>query len=347
MQRSRGGCVQRLASRSAQEGLSGPQLRIDGELLQKLSQRIRGLHGELDRDRSAAHRAVGALLVPVGKGINAILAIVHHVVVHIGGDRGDHLDGLIRTSGRNNGISRRDSRYNILGDALRKTIRHALDAKLVCAILRLLIQPRGMVGGIHIQLSVAKRLELIPEHDMGILDAMLRETRGVGNGAQGEVPRGREQTEGALEAARKGREYDAGLALEALRAAVDERDDGVLQRGTGLVVFDETEEHGVEPAAGVDGVQTCDDEVELLVEALVEVHDVCVIRDDIDARDAGVDKVCGDGGFGLAYVGGAEEELAVEVCEVDCVEVDEMDVPEAGEGEVFEQLAAQTTGADY
>lgn len=41
-----------------------------------------------------------------------------------------------------------------------------------------------------------------------------------------------------------------------------------------------------------------------------------------------------------------EEELAVQVGEIDGVQVDDVDVAEAGEEEVLEQLAADTAGAD-
>jgi len=36
----------------------------------------------------------------------------------------------------------------------------------------------------------------------------------------------------------------------------------------------------------------------------------------------------------------AKEELAVEVTEVDCIEIDDVNLSEAGENEVFEQLAS-------
>jgi hypothetical protein len=42
----------------------------------------------------------------------------------------------------------------------------------------------------------------------------------------------------------------------------------------------------------------------------------------------------------------SEEELAVEVAEVDCVEIDDVDFAEAGEGEVLEKFAADPAGAD-
>ena len=63
-------------------------------------------------------------------------------------------------------------------------------------------------------------------------------------------------------------------------------------------------------------------------------------------RDHGGGGGAGDGAFGAADVLPAEEELAVEVGDVDGVEVDYFDVEEAGEGEVFEEFAADAAGTD-
>jgi hypothetical protein len=42
----------------------------------------------------------------------------------------------------------------------------------------------------------------------------------------------------------------------------------------------------------------------------------------------------------------SEEELAVEVAEVDGVEIDDVDFAEAGQGEVLEEFAADAASAD-
>lgn len=41
-----------------------------------------------------------------------------------------------------------------------------------------------------------------------------------------------------------------------------------------------------------------------------------------------------------------EEELAIQIAEVDCIEVDDVDFTEPGEHEVFEELAADTACAN-
>jgi hypothetical protein len=43
----------------------------------------------------------------------------------------------------------------------------------------------------------------------------------------------------------------------------------------------------------------------------------------------------------------AEEELAVQVAEVDGVEVDNVDLSEAGKNEVLEEFASNAAGADH
>lgn len=43
----------------------------------------------------------------------------------------------------------------------------------------------------------------------------------------------------------------------------------------------------------------------------------------------------------------AEEELPVQVAQIDCVEVDEVDLSETRQDEVLEQLASDAAGADH
>jgi hypothetical protein len=67
---------------------------------------------------------------------------------------------------------------------------------------------------------------------------------------------------------------------------------------------------------------------------------------DDDTVDALHDTGGCDLGFTVADVVSAEEELSVEVGDVDGVHVDDVYVAKACEGEVFEELAAETAGAD-
>jgi len=61
---------------------------------------------------------------------------------------------------------------------------------------------------------------------------------------------------------------------------------------------------------------------------------------DFDTFNSLLDELGGDFGLGLAYVCLAEEELAVEVGDVDCIHVDDVDVFESRQGEVLEDFAA-------
>lgn len=49
--------------------------------------------------------------------------------------------------------------------------------------------------------------------------------------------------------------------------------------------------------------------------------------------------------FGLLNVFVAEKELSVQIAQIDRIQIDDMDLPEAGQEEVLEQLAANTAGA--
>ena len=66
------------------------------------------------------------------------------------------------------------------------------------------------------------------------------------------------------------------------------------------------------------------------------------MRHDLGPRDALVDEVGCDLRLALAHVVRAEEELPVEVGHVDRVHVDHVDVLEAHQGQVLQELAAQT-----
>lgn len=49
--------------------------------------------------------------------------------------------------------------------------------------------------------------------------------------------------------------------------------------------------------------------------------------------------------LGLLDVFMSEEELSVEIAEVDCVEINDVNLPEPSEDKVFEKLAADAAGA--
>ncbi len=81
--------------------------------------------------------------------------------------------------------------------------------------------------------------------------------------------------------------------------------------------------------------RTSNDEIEALVPRLWELLNLLRVELDVDALAALLDEVGGDLRLGLTDVLLAEEELAVEVGHVDRVEINDLDVAKAGEGEVL------------
>lgn len=71
------------------------------------------------------------------------------------------------------------------------------------------------------------------------------------------------------------------------------------------------------------------------------------MRGDLDPLDPLLDEGGGDLGLVLANIGFPEEKLTVEVGYVDRVHVYDMDVLEAGQGDVLEDLAAQASSTDH
>ncbi len=61
---------------------------------------------------------------------------------------------------------------------------------------------------------------------------------------------------------------------------------------------------------------------------------------DSDAGDTFCDTGSSDLGFRFAYVGWAEEELAVEIRDVNGVHINHIDIAKARESKIFEEFAA-------
>jgi hypothetical protein len=203
-----------------------------------------------------------------------------------------------------------------------------------------------VVGRVLVDLEARVRLREELHERVG--DAVLRLARGLGDGAHGKGLRGREGVDAALEAGGDAREDDAHLPLEALRAAVNVRDDLARVDGHAVVVHvHEGAEEGVHPPPRDEVVEPPDDDAELLVEGRGLVLDVAHVRRDLDRRVAPLDEGRGDDGLGLSDVPHPEEELAVQVRQVDVVHVDHVDVCGEGGGgkEGGEGKGGQSTGA--
>ena len=64
-------------------------------------------------------------------------------------------------------------------------------------------------------------------------------------------------------------------------------------------------------------------------------------------RDSGVDKVGSNFSFGLAHIRMPEEKLAIQIGYVDRVHVDDVNLTESHQSQVFEQLASETSSPYY
>lgn len=100
-------------------------------------------------------------------------------------------------------------------------------------------------------------------------------------------------------------------------------------------------------SASFEVIERIEDECELRKPSDVElgVLDVGVVCFDFDVRIESLRNVFRDQSLGLLDVFVTEEELAIEVTEVDSIEIDDMDFAEAGQDEVLEEFAANAAGA--
>ena len=76
------------------------------------------------------------------------------------------------------------------------------------------------------------------------------------------------------------------------------------------------------------------------------VFDVCMVCDKLDVGVELLSHIPGNQSLGFLDVFLPEEELAIEVAQVDGVEVDDVDFAKPGQDEVLEELAANTACAD-
>jgi len=195
---------------------------------------------------------------------------------------------------------------------------------------------------------------LVPGDHVCPLDAMLWLARNGCDCAQGHRRARGVHVKLALYAGGHSGEDDPGLPFEAWRSwsaggykrgyrlGGDTFCPAVYQRLVAVldILIDHVDEGRVDPSTCLDAVQAADDELELHVKALVEILDPVVVRSDLDALHSPLDKPCGHFSLGLAHILLAEEELTVEVGDVDRVHVDDMDILESRESEIFQYLAA-------
>lgn len=169
--------------------------------------------------------------------------------------------------------------------------------------------------------------------DVGLFDVVFWLMGDVCEGVEGDGGVGGMYVELVFEVGGDGWEDDVGLVFEVFGVVVDE----------GFVVVfycfvDYVDEGGVDLVVGFDVVEVVDDDLELYVEIFVKVLDFVVVWGDFDVFDVFFDEGGGDFGFEFVDVWLVEEELVVEVGDVDGVYVDDVDVFEVWEGEIFEEF---------
>ena len=106
--------------------------------------------------------------------------------------------------------------------------------------------------------------------------------------------------------------------------------------------------HAVDVTAGIEVVEGVEDDDKLAEPVDIElwILDVCVVCLDLDIWIELGSGLASDQSFGLLDVGMAKEELAVEVGQVNSVEINQVDLAEASTDKVLEKFAANATGAD-
>ena len=138
-----------------------------------------------------------------------------------------------------------------------------------------------------------------------------------------------------LIAPRRERDDHSGLAREALRAAIDHPNLGRLIRLAVLVELDKPVDSAVDEAARLDVVQSADNYLELAVKIIIEVLYHARVVLDRNTGTASHDELGGYLGLEVADVLLAEQELTIKICHIDTVHVNDGDLLDAREGQIF------------
>lgn len=103
-------------------------------------------------------------------------------------------------------------------------------------------------------------------------------------------------------------------------------------------------DNGIEIAAGFDIVEASDYHFEFRVEAVLHFLDSAGMGDYFHPWASLHHEVCHHLGFFLIDVLASEEELSVKVSQIDGIHINEMNIPNATEGQVLDNLTAKPTG---
>ena len=114
-----------------------------------------------------------------------------------------------------------------------------------------------------------------------------------------------------------------------------------------ILIIDQIYQSRVDPSPSFNTVQTTNNNIELHIKLFVLILDLAVVWCDLDSFDSFLDKSGCNFGFRLSNVCLAEEELAVEVANIDCVHIYDMNVLEAAQTEILQYLASKTASPDH
>ncbi len=129
---------------------------------------------------------------------------------------------------------------------------------------------------------------------------------------------------------------DLGLSVESRRATLNQWHVGC-------------QTHFIDVAARFQIVQCVEDNLEITEpsDSKLFVLDICVVCGNIDIGVEPLGGFLGNECFGLFNVLLTEKKLAVQVREIDRVEIDNVDLAEAHEDQVFEQLAPNASSSNH
>ena len=114
------------------------------------------------------------LLLFVHIGVNPVRVIEDHVVGKRRCTRGDHFEHLCGAGGGDDRVGAGDGRYDVLDHALGEPVGHPLDPVLLCALPRLLVDPRNVGWVVAIDRGLlAKRFLFGPEQNAAIFNTVL------------------------------------------------------------------------------------------------------------------------------------------------------------------------------
>jgi len=189
------------------------------------------------------------------------------------------------------------------------------------------------------ELALPLFLPLLLKH---ILDAVFGGSGLVGDGAVvdlGFVDQAIQQ--GTFIAAGLVRVYQQGLPFEALSGAVQ-----VVAGSLHLFLVDK-EHYFVEVLSGLDIVESSHNDGELSVEGIRHFLHFALVGVDLKAWTPLAHELGNYVCFMPPNVLLSEHELPIEVCVVNCVHVNQVDLPDSAEGQVLDDFAAQSARAHH